>query len=337
MRVVSKLIGVAPFVLVLLTANVARSQGSATVTLSVKSTDSVAVTSAGSRTMGRFDKPAAPVKKFGPGAPIPAVPPPGFYPDDVTNPGNQPTVVQGKHHPIYLNMNPSHWGDPGGFLTDLGKSDFIHVVDQYVGSSANNRYTLGTSFTATITVPPHPLLDSDLYGLLHGAAKLSGSGLDHIYHVFLPKGVDECLDAATCYSPDNASTFLFCAYHGYVTFADKVGTVLYTVEPYQDVPGCQARPGTPNGQVADSTDDTLSHEVFETISDPGLDAWYVQNFTFSYGNEIGDLCTRAALFPGNQIYSFYGIVNLNDHPYSIQPEYSNQFHGCSYVPAGLGE
>ena len=338
MRVISKLIGAAPIALALLTADVARSQGSATVSLTVKPADSVSAATTGSRAMGRTDKPPLPVKRFGQSGEIPAVPAPGFYPDDLSNPGHQPTVVQGKHHPIYINMNPSHWGDPGGFLTDLGKSDFIHVLDQYVGTSANNRYTLGTSFLATVPVPAsHTYLDSDLYPLLHAAAAITGSGLGHIYHVFLPKGVDICLDAVTCYSPDNFNTFVFCAYHGYVTFSDHVGQVLYTVEPYQDVPGCQARPGTPNGQVTDSTDDTLSHEVFETISDPGLNAWYVQTFTFAYGNEIGDLCVRAALFPGNQIYSFYGNVNLNGHLYSIQPEYSNQFHGCSYVPNGPGD
>jgi hypothetical protein len=30
--------------------------------------------------------------------------------------------------------------------------------------------------------------------------------------------------------------------------------------------GCQVRPGTPNGQWVDSTNDALSHELFETTA-----------------------------------------------------------------------
>ncbi len=327
------LFGAMPLVLAVMTAGAARAQGNVTAALSAKPADSVAVVSAGSRTMGLFGQPSARAKESQDDVNgIPAIQPPGFYPDDVSNPANRPTIFDADHHPIYINMSPSHWGNPGMFLTDLGRSNFIHLLDQYVGNSANNRYTLGTSFLATYPVPAnHTIKDSDLYPLLHAAAASQGSGLEHIYHVFLPKGVDICVDAANCYSPDISKTFTFCAYHGYVTFKDAVGHVLYTVEPYQDVAGCQARPtGTPNGQLTDSTDDTLSHEVFETISDPDLTAWYVHALTFSNGNEIGDLCVRAAVFPGKNIYSFYGNVVLNGHLYSVQPEYSNQFHGCVY-------
>ena len=47
--------------------------------------------------------------------------------------------------------------------------------------------------------------------------------------------------------------------------------------------------------------------------------------------EIGDLCTRSAQF-GMNFYWEYGQVELNGHSYTIQPEYSNQFHGCAYGP-----
>jgi len=61
--------------------------------------------------------------------PLPAT---GYYPFDVGNPD----------HPVYVNNPVSHWGDPAGFLTDLGASDYIHTIDQYTGSTANHRYTL---------------------------------------------------------------------------------------------------------------------------------------------------------------------------------------------------
>jgi hypothetical protein len=48
-------------------------------------------------------------------------------------------------------------------------------------------------------------------------------------------------------APDNNATFAFCAYHSSVDFSD-VGHVLYSVQPYQNVPLCQVQPGTPNPQ-----------------------------------------------------------------------------------------
>ena len=227
------------------------------------------------------------------------------------------------------------------FLTDLGKSSFIHVLDQYVGSSARNRYTLGTSFTApNYPIPANNTVSiGDIYNLVHAAASIKGNGFGHFYHVFLPQGVDMCLPPSSpgaspaCYSPDNPSTFAFCAFHGAVTFNDTVGHVIFSVEPYQNVLGCSVLPsGTANGQLVDSTNTVLSHEVFEGLSDPDLNAWWVQDFTFAYGNEIGDLCTRAAQF-NKDFYWSYGEVTLNDHPYTIQPEYSNQVHGCAYRPS----
>lgn len=55
-----------------------------------------------------------------------------------------------QHVAIYMNPNgactiASCWGDPEGFLNDLGKSDFIHVVDQYTGSTADDRYTVANT------------------------------------------------------------------------------------------------------------------------------------------------------------------------------------------------
>ncbi len=269
---------------------------------------------------------------------VPAIPAPGFYPGDVTNPGNGPTIQTVLHHPIYVDNVPSHWGDVGGFLKDLGRSDFIHLVDQYVGLSADNRYKMGTSFVApTYPIPSnHTLGISDILALVHAGAQLAGNGYTNIYHVFLPLGVDICLHAqiTQCYSPDNPSTFYFCAFHGSVDFSDAVGHVLFSVEPYQDVPGCSVPPtGTANSQLVDSTDNVLSHETFEAISDPDGTAWWVQDYTALSGAEIGDICTRAGQFPTG-FYWNYGEVRLRDHRYTIQPEYSNTMHGCAYGPFG---
>ncbi len=256
--------------------------------------------------------------------------PPGFFPDDVSNPHNVPAVLVTAHHPIYVNQPPSHWGNVGAFLIDLGRSEFVHVLDQYVGATADNRYTLGTQFrTSDFPVPAnHTLGVSDILTLAHAAAAIRGAGHDHMYHVFLPEGVDMCIDAQTCYSPDNPATWVFCAFHGSATFSD-LGDVLFSVEPFQNVLGCSVAPGSANGQLADSTDNVLSHEVFEALSDPDLSSWWVHAFTFANGEEIGDLCIHAARV-GAHVYWSNPSILLNEHVYTVQPEYSNGMHGCSY-------
>ncbi|MEA2786185.1 MAG: hypothetical protein QOF71_2289, partial [Candidatus Eremiobacteraeota bacterium] len=68
---------------------------------------------------------------------------------------------------------------------------------------------------------------------------------------------------------------------------------------------------------------TLSHELFETITDPDVQtnvAWYN-----NYGGEIGDICR-----------SYYGNVTLTSTVYDIQKEYTNVHSACSFStgPAG---
>ena len=259
---------------------------------------------------------------------IPAVPPPGFYPADVSDPANGPTVLTAASNPLYVNCTDSCWGGPAAFLQNLGESAFIHVADQYVGSRTSDRYTVGKA-GSVIYPMKHILYDADIFAIVHAGGKAFGTGYNHIYHVFLPKGVDVCITGTSeCYSPDNPSTFVFCAYHGSVTFSD-IGHTLFTVEPYQDVLGCSIAPGSPNGPVTDSTANVLSHELFETISDPDGTAWWQHSSVALYGAEIGDICEAFTIIGPNAYFS-YGIVSLDGHPYEVQPEYSNGYHACAF-------
>jgi hypothetical protein len=69
----------------------------------------------------------------------------------------------------------------------------------------------------------------------------------------------------------------------------------------------------PNGTLVDSTNNVFSHEIFETITDPDLNAWYNAN-----GDEIGDLCAWQIINP----------ILLNNVAYAVQKEYSNKSHQC---------
>ena len=238
---------------------------------------------------------------------------------------------------------------PGTFLSDLNQDVFISLVNQYrtspgvtLGSPVGS-YTKGPGGDLTATpASPRPGSTNPYFGqlaiwlqVLNAAGPpghpttLGGGGLGNIYHVFLPKNVDTCFESPpgnptnTCYSPDNGATFFFCAYHGAftATSGNSRQTYLYTVEPYQDVGGCRNNVGNqplPNGaspgvDPADPGYSTLSHELFETITDPLLNAW----FTGLDGNEIGDLCA-----------SFDNFVTVNGHHYVLQSEYSDIRHLC---------
>jgi hypothetical protein len=258
------------------------------------------------------------------------------YPADVVYNGGA-VVEAAESHAIYMLPNGSCpvsqcWGDPEGFLRDLGNSEFIHVLDQYAGLEVNNRYTVGQHASIGYKPPAVPLTDNDVLGFVHAVASVTGkTGYGHIYHVFLPPGQDECFDATftVCYSPDIQASFAFCAYHGSADFSD-IGHILYSVEPFQDVPGCQDPPGTPNGQLVDSTNDSLSHELFETISDPDLDAWWNSTpaVTGLFGEEIGDEC----VFITPPAYGDPSVFRIGRKLYAVQLEYSNSRHGCTNEP-----
>ena len=258
----------------------------------------------------------------------PGPPTRGFYTGDLSDQFNGPTVTGATQHDLYVNGTQAVWGFPASFLNDLNQSTMIHITDQYVGVKGANRYPVGNGALLTGTLP-HIIYDDTIIEAAYIGASIYGSGYNRIYHVFLPPGQDVCFSAAPgeCYSPDNFNTFFFCAYHGSIDFPD-IGHVLLTVEPYQNVAGCQVQAPSPNGLLVDSTADILSHEVFETITDPDGTAWWNQFSLDLFGAEIGDEC---------QNFNFgYNFVTLNGKSYEIQPEYANNLHACSYTPNGVG-
>ena len=239
-----------------------------------------------------------------------------FFPGDVSNEQPGPVVTSAESHNIYVDCEASCWGDPEGFLRDIGSSSFIQIVDQYVGDNTVGRYTLGASYPVNRTIYNGNIDSNEILAIVDDASKHLGTGYKHIYHVFLPQGVDTCMSQSNnCYSPDNPSTFQFCAYHVSVDLPNNQH-VLYTVEPYQVVDGCSVPGNTDNTTLNNSTDSSLSHELFETITDPDSNGWIASAQTVK-GQEIGDLCTGK-----NFSLAFGGRA------YSIQLEYSNAAHAC---------
>ncbi|TMK72893.1 MAG: hypothetical protein E6G50_02970, partial [Actinobacteria bacterium] len=147
------------------------------------------------------------------------------------------------------------------------------------------------------------------------------------YAIMTPPGVNVCIDWA---GPDVCSTNTFCAYHTWGDlFAPQNDPIdIYAVEPafnYGD--GCDLTPDGypqgPNGDVADITVNTLSHEVNEDITDPTQAGWWDVN-----GQENGDKCAyNFGLRAGSTADGDFNQV-INGHPYLLQREWSNALNGC---------
>ncbi|HZY98675.1 MAG TPA: hypothetical protein VFE36_03810 [Candidatus Baltobacteraceae bacterium] len=244
-----------------------------------------------------------------------------FHPADLKNYGGS-LMKSAVEHNIYVNCKSSDekcWGKPEEFLTNLTGSKLIQLLNQYTRPKANV-YTFGEGTPVHYSAYSKIYYDNDLFAILHAVAKSIGrTGYSNEYHIFLPKGVDNCFDGTTiCYSPDNPANWYFCAYHGQVTFSD-LGAVVFSVEPYQNVRGCTYKLPKGYDQLINSTDSTLAHETFESITDPNPNfystlGWY----NIPYNQEVADLCDA---FPMKQTI---GSLKLY-----VQTMYSNKYHGCA--------
>lgn len=249
-------------------------------------------------------------------------------PLDLTYSGG-PLVTSATNRNVYINCTTTAtdcWGSndlsPAQFLRDLNNSEFIRINNEFIGTDVRGEFPtsqLSTKFTFTPSGNGTPTATiPDLLQILFSAVESTGeAGYTNIYHLFLPESTDICVDEQTCYSPDNLDTFVFCAFHGSVDFDQT--HVLFTVEPFQNVPGCAIPGQAPHGTI-DATASSLSHEFFETMMDPDLNAWF-NGFT---GEEGSDMC---AAFGTN--------VHLRQHDYVIQSEYSNRAHACTNAPISL--
>jgi hypothetical protein len=233
--------------------------------------------------------------------------------------------------PVFVNCpNPvACYGNVPLFLTQLQHSKMIHIVDQYMEPNAitsNNRYQAGepmsTQYPISGPLPYTSGSGQNALAIVHHAAVIGGAGFGHIYHILFPNGVEICDLPGDC-EPDH-----YCADHGAVQFPD-IGIVLTNLEAYQGGNCASHHYGTIPHTLIDATANALSHEIFESITDPyaqlsfqtqyGPYAWLdsTQNF------EIGDLCEDDLL---------ESPVNLAGKTYTIQAEYSNKVGACTYSP-----
>ncbi len=221
---------------------------------------------------------------------------------------------------ITPNTPATCWGNgtlsPTTYLKDLNKGNYLRLANEYLGVDAKGKFPAWEMKTRKTFSSPNTASMQDILQIVADASTRAGlSGYNAIYHIFLPQGTSMCIEPGNCYSPSNPASWTFCAFHGSVNLASN-RHVLFTVEPYQGVDGCRLPGQTPNGLI-DATASTLTHELFETITDPDLDGW--SNVLFGF--EVADPCL-----------AFGSQRSMNGHNYFVQSIYSNRLHMCTSTP-----
>jgi uncharacterized repeat protein (TIGR02543 family) len=206
-------------------------------------------------------------------------------------------------------------------------------------------YEDGSGYSACLT---DTQITTELGTLLaaHGLA----TDLNHLYLVFLPKGVESCSDtnddAQGGMCTLSAAGGAFCGYHSDDPVAS--GTILYADLPYAVVDNpvnsdtCSSDAGSlagggavgnqsPNDNIdADTEISIASHEISESITDP----LPTQGWADSAGNEVADECEYiygdSSTFQGVDGAEYNQMIN--GHPYFLQEEFSNGDYALN--PAG---
>jgi hypothetical protein len=240
------------------------------------------------------------------------------------------------------------------WFTDVGSTSMYNINHQYYQCTLptcspktyiQNTESLGGYFLDTVHPYPSgrpgtasaPLLNADIYNEAYNAILYKGwplGGLNVEFYVFTPKGVESCFDsshsgctigAGAHFGTESSS---YCAYHSwfyvsphYFIYANMSYAATWkTGYTYN----CGTHSTTVNGNPdADIEISPTSHEQFESVTDPLINAWYDSNGA----GEIGDKCAYryGTIAPnGSNVY-------LHLHYYIIQQEWSNAaFIGIAY-------
>jgi len=203
------------------------------------------------------------------------------------------------------------------FFLDVGGTSYYGMLGQY---GAGNSSLLGGVYVDNLN--PYPVnasatvQDSDIQAEVRRAEAVNGwtGGNGHNFFVMLAPGETECASFG-------CSGTEFCGYHDHES--DRTGLQTpYEVIPFpENVPGSCTAGQSPNGDpAADDAVNIISHELFETVTDPFLNAWFD-----AAGYEIGDKC--AWTFGSEGLTG--ANVTLHGDSYIVQREYSNRISNCS--------
>lgn len=276
--------------------------------------------------VGPADRPA----RRAPSRALPPTPTTSYSTTAMTNNGGA-VVTSARIHNVLINCgNGQCWGNVGSAITpdqvvtDFGASTYGHTTDQYVGTTAANRYVLSSGVHVSYSLANNQASFADVLNILDFAAKTLGvkdTGYGDIYLLHFPVGIDVCT-TTQCVSGG-----AICSFHGTAdgTINSTPVHLLFAAIPYQDIPGCKVING-PN-ELNDSEASAIVAELSETITDPDLDAWYnTTGLTLgAAAAELSDECTMVK-------HIRYPTVSLNGHAYKIPLLFSNASNLCVDQP-----
>jgi hypothetical protein len=228
------------------------------------------------------------------------------------------------------------------FSNDASGSRYLNIVTQYPSVCGSNpcvmrngagAFAFGGNWTDTQSYPSNrgtrtnPLQDGDIQNEVTRAIAQNFWTLDAnavffvITGVFQNSGalVEECQVSNLFFS--SCTYNRFCAYHDYFNSGSNNIRYNYVSNASFNTAGCAMGISTGvNGQVASDREVVLmSHELFETITDPEINAWLDGS-----GNEIGDKCNPNDAT--NPVPA--ATVNMNGHTYNVQQQWSNGSASC---------
>ena len=221
--------------------------------------------------------------------------------------------------------------DPVPNSTSLGAAPFIDSTT--LPPSGNNGSQPSTACTAGMTCP---LTDADIQNEVTAALAANPAwqkpGINVEYFVFTPPNVGECFNATNCFALPTEPEGIFCAYH---TFFN--GNTIYAYQPFNFSAGgnCTTQSVFPNGQAVDEQLSSTTHEMFESNTDPLLNAWFG---TAGLSDEVADKCA----FNYGYVAPTGTNIVLMGNPFQLQQMWSNDVpisgapeYGCTkrYGPA----
>jgi hypothetical protein len=229
-----------------------------------------------------------------------------------------PTCDSLSANPSYDDANP-YAAAIERFFATVGGTSFYGMLTQY---GVTNSSHLGGVYSDLTTPAAGTITSTAIEAEVRRVQAATGwaGGITHNFFVITGPGAVPC-------APDGACAYTdFCGYHWTMSDRNGVATA-YQVIPYPGptcsmaVTGAVADPNLVPG--ADDAISVISHELFESVTDPGIGfgdyGWYDDS-----GYEIGDKC--AWIFGSSTPTG--GNVTLGGHPFMVQQEYSNAGSYC---------
>lgn len=262
----------------------------------------------------------------------------------------------------YKNLITQYWNDVAA--ASGTHTNVFSTLTQYTGTNGavNYSFTAGTAISDTHSLPSSgcTVASNDRTGIYSNGTGYNAClddaqiqaetsriitanhlpiDLAHIYLLYLPKAVEQCINPGSTTTSSNQCTInhqpsaAYCAYHSIESNGTVYGNMPFPI--YQSGTGFTCGSDakfptieTPNGNAdADTEISPSSHEVAESITDPDTSTGYYD----SSGYENGDECAYVYGGTSGSAGALYNQT-INGHHYLTQEEFSNS----DFAVTGLG-